>query len=240
MVTGISRGQEEQLASNYALVKDAIDRSCEKIQKDPQEITLVAVSKSVGPEIIAHACDLGIRVFGENRPQVLKQKAEWIDAHRPDLVSKIDWHMIGHLQRNKAKQTLEFSSLIHSVDSHRLAVKLSEIGVDKGVEAAVLAQVKISEDESKFGVDLHTASSFVKEITELPGIRVMGLMGMASFVNDEKIIRKEFSRLKRLYDQSRYLFDGSGFLSMGMSSDYEWAIEEGATHVRVGSSLFRL
>lgn len=239
MLTGISREQEGQLASNYRLINEAIERACSKSGRNPDEITLVAVSKSVGPEVIAHACDLGIKVFGENRPQVLRQKAAWFASNRPDLVDIIEWHMIGHLQRNKAKLVLDNAALIHSVDSQRLAEKLNEISLERGVRSPILAQIKLSSEESKFGVQADSAEEFVRGLAALPGLNLSGLMGMASFIPDEMLIRKEFSRLKRIHAELNSYWSGSGILSMGMSSDFEWAIEEGATHVRVGSSLFR-
>jgi len=239
MTAEISREQQDRLTSNYRLVKDSIERACEKSQRDPSEITLVAVSKTVDADVIAFACDLGIEVFGENRPQTLQQKAEWILENRPDLEHKLSWHMIGHIQRNKARQTSKYAALLHSVDSERLADKLSEIGQASEVKIPVLAQIKLSGEETKFGVQTNSAADFARNLSKLPGIEVLGLMGMASFTSDEKIVRGEFSTLKRLFDELNDLWTAKGILSMGMSSDFEWAIEEGATHVRVGSSLFR-
>jgi len=199
----------------------------------PPEVVLVAVSKTKSEREIAEAYATGQRVFGENKVQELVRKWE-------SLPKDIQWHMIGHLQRNKVKYIAGFVSLIHGVDSLRLLREIDKRGAQQGRVIPCLLQVHIAQETTKFGFDkaeLEEAMDIVDK-GELPHVQVQGLMGMATFTEDATQIRGEFQYLKSLYDtfhRGREAFDT---LSMGMSGDYLIAIEQGSTMVRLGSSIF--
>ena len=199
----------------------------------PPEVVLVAVSKTKSEREIAEAYATGQRVFGENKVQELVRKWE-------SLPKDIQWHMIGHLQRNKVKYIAGFVSLIHGVDSLRLLREIDKRGAQQGRVIPCLLQVHIAQETTKFGFDkaeLEEAMDIVDK-GELPYVQVQGLMGMATFTDDATQIRGEFQYLKSLYDtfhRGREAFDT---LSMGMSGDYLIAIEQGSTMVRLGSSIF--
>jgi pyridoxal phosphate enzyme (YggS family) len=203
----------------------------------PENVTLVAVSKTKPIQAIQSLYEAGQRVFGENRVQELVEKH---DA----LPKDIHWHLIGHLQRNKVKYIAPFVEVIHSIDSERLLDEVNIQAKKNNRKIKVLLQFYIASEETKFGFDW-------KEIEELfsrrspeifDSIEFYGVMGMASFSDDESLVRKEFRNLKSIFDQlqSTYFKSNSNFkeISMGMSGDYQMAIEEGSTMVRVGSSLF--
>lgn len=203
----------------------------------PENVTLVAVSKTKPIQAIQSLYEAGQRVFGENRVQELVEKH---DA----LPKDIHWHLIGHLQRNKVKYIAPFVEVIHSIDSERLLDEVNIQAKKNNRKIKVLLQFYIASEETKFGFDW-------KEIEELfsrrspeifDSIEFYGVMGMASFSDDESLVRKEFRNLKSIFDQlqSTYFKSNSNFkeISMGMSGDYRMAVEEGSTMVRVGSSLF--
>lgn len=197
-----------------------------------QNVTLVAVSKTKPVEEILELYNLGQRDFGENYVQELVAKQE-------QLPKDICWHFIGHLQSNKVKLIAPFVSLIQSVDSKKLLKEINKQAEKNSRKIGCLLQVHIAKEETKFGLDENELS----EILELPGYKnicVNGLMGMASFTDDEKIVRKEFQFLKSLFDKYRHLQTTNGIqtLSMGMSSDYKLAIGEGSNMIRIGSLLF--
>ncbi len=232
--------QEElrRLKARIQGVNERIHSALMKSGRNGDDITVVAVSKSVDAAVIAKAADLGLRHFGENRPQVLAQKHRWMKENRPDLLADIHWHMIGHLQRNKAKICVDHCSLIHSLDSVRLAEKLDQLAASRGKVVAVLAQIKISDDETKQGVESSRAIGFVEELSRFNNLQLKGLMGMASYSSDQNLIRREFAELKLVSEGVAKSFVGDNILSMGMSADYDIAIEEGASHVRVGNAIF--
>lgn len=202
------------------------------LQQLPAGVQLVAVSKTHPAEAVQEVYDLGQRVFGENKVQELMEKY-------PLLPKDIQWHLIGHLQTNKVKYIASFIDTIQSVDSEKL---LSEIDKESGKhnrKIKVLLQVKIAEEESKFGLDIPEARNLFEKYLngDFPNVEVTGLMGMATFTDDEQQIRREFSILKALFDefsQSKTLET----LSMGMSDDFPAAIECGANSIRVGSAIF--
>jgi pyridoxal phosphate enzyme (YggS family) len=200
----------------------------------PMHVTLVAVSKTKPIEDILEAYEAGQRVFGENRPQELRTKAE-------ALPIDIQWHMIGHLQSNKVKYLIEHTSLIHSIDSISLLEEVNKRAARIPRIMDVLLQIHIAKEEQKFGFDSEELRSILASgvLDRLEHIRVRGLMGMATFTDDEAVIRGEFKGLKSLFEEVKGL-QGDDFdtLSMGMSGDYELAIEEGSTMVRIGSSIF--
>ena len=211
-------------------IHDAKQRSCYK-----QEVSLIAVSKTKPVEMLQEAYAHGIRDFGENKVQELVQKYE-------ELPKDIRWHMIGHLQRNKVKYIVDKVYLIHSVDSLRLAEEISKEAQKKGLKVNILIEVNIAGEESKFGVSCADACmELVMQISKLPNIFIKGLMTVPPFTENAEENRVYFAKLRQLaVDITRKNIDNVSIdiLSMGMSGDYEVAIEEGATYVRVGTDIF--
>ncbi len=200
--------------------------ACERAGRSPDEVTLVAVTKTVEVVAIEAAFNAGIRNFGENRVQEAKPKIEQLEALRPHLT----WHMVGHLQTNKAKTALDIFDIIHSVDSLRLAEALSRRSQKK---LPVLIEVNVSAEATKSGFPLPEVDEAVRQIGRLPNIEIEGLMTMAPWVSDAEEVRPVFRQLRQLRDAL-----GLRHLSMGMTDDFEVAIEEGATLVRIGRAIF--
>ncbi|MFC5411624.1 YggS family pyridoxal phosphate-dependent enzyme [Larkinella bovis] len=202
----------------------------------PDRTKLIAVTKTKPVALLQEAYDAGCRRFGENKVQEMVEK-------QPQLPSDIEWHLIGHLQTNKVKYIAPFVGLIHSVDSLKLLQEINKQASRHQRVIDCLLQIHIAEEETKFGFDETQAHSLLNspELESLTSVRVVGLMGMATNTDDETQIRQEFRRLKQLYDQLSGLQRPNvrfRELSMGMSSDYLIAIEEGSTMVRVGSAIF--
>lgn len=197
----------------------------------PAHVTLVAVSKTKPNSDIMEAYEAGHRDFGENKVQELVAKQE-------DLPDDIRWHMIGHLQRNKVKYLVDFVHLIHGVDSMRLLKEINKRAGKAGKRVDCLLQIHIAEESSKFGLDEEELQEIVESIDTFEHVRVRGLMGMATFTDDNVQVLREFRYLRRLYDDLKYKLPKIDTLSMGMSGDYELALEEGSTMVRIGSSIF--
>ncbi len=221
------------IKENLEKVKSQIEEA-EKNSKYGQKVTLVAVSKTHPAEDIQEAYDAGIRDFGENKVQELMTK---IDV----LPRDIRWHLIGHLQRNKVKQIIGKTYLIHSVDSLRLAEEIDKESKKAGVITDILVEVNIAGEESKFGTDKTEAMELVKEISKLKNIKVKGLMTIAPQTDEPEEVRGYFANLRHLSIdiESRNIDNISmDFLSMGMSGDFIVAINEGANIVRVGTSIF--
>jgi pyridoxal phosphate enzyme (YggS family) len=198
------------------------------------EVTLVAVTKTHPAEVVRAAIAAGIADVGENRVQEMDEKVAEVGR------DAVRWHLIGHLQRNKAGRAVALADLVHSLDSVRLAEALSAEAVKAGVIVPALVQVNTSGEESKFGLAPDQAVDAVGRMAELPGLRLEGMMTMAPFTDDRDVIRRTFSGARRLRDQAQRqvpAFTGR-HLSMGMSNDFEAAVEEGSTLVRVGSTLF--
>lgn len=204
----------------------------EVLQQLPSHIQLVAVSKTHPVEKIQQVYDFGQRVFGENKVQELVEKA-------PLLPNDIQWHLIGHLQRNKVKYIAEFVDTVQSVDSEKLLDEINRQAKKCNRKIKVLLQVKIAEEDTKFGLEVYeTKELFLKWLQgNFPNVEITGLMGMATFTDNEAQIRREFSFLKRLFDQLS-LQHRLQTLSMGMSGDFPIAIDCGANSVRVGSAIF--
>lgn len=222
------------IKDNLALVEVKIADACKRAGRDRSEVTLIAVSKTKPISMIDEVLEEGILDFGENKVQELCDKYE-------QLPNTLKWHMIGHLQRNKVKYIVDKACLIHSVDSLRLAKEISQEAVKKKVTVSILIEVNIAQEESKFGICIEEALSLVEEISKLPNILVKGLMTIAPFVEDSEENRHIFHKLKQLsVDIKTKNIDNVSMnvLSMGMTGDYEVAIEEGATHVRVGTGIF--
>ena len=199
----------------------------------PDHITLVAVSKTKSNEDILEAYESEQRVFGENKIQEMAQKWE-------SLPKDIQWHMIGHVQRNKVKYMAEFVSLIHGVDSLKLLMEINKQAKKHNRKISCLLQMHIAEEDSKFGLDMSELDAILKseEFRQLENIKLVGLMGMATFTSDKTQIRKEFKHLKYIFDDLKNVLPEVSILSMGMSDDYTIAIEEGSNMVRIGSSIF--
>ncbi|MEQ5792783.1 YggS family pyridoxal phosphate-dependent enzyme [Muricauda sp. NFXS6] len=199
----------------------------------PDEVTLVAVSKTKPNEDILEAYEAGQRVFGENKVQEMVQKWE-------DLPKDIEWHMIGHLQRNKVKYMAEFVSLIHGVDSPRLLKEINKQAKKHDRVIPCLLQIHIAEEDTKFGLDKAELEELIESDTfkAMENIKIVGLMGMATFTDDMDQVRREFAQLKSMFDALKAKLSDITILSMGMSGDYSIAIDEGSTMVRIGSSIF--
>lgn len=211
----------------------SIPENFQKIQSQiPENVQLVTVSKTHPVSSIQEVYDLGQRVFGENKVQELVEK-------QPLLPNDIQWHLIGHLQTNKVKYIAEFVDTIQSVDSEKLLVEIDKQAEKHQRKIKVLLQVKIAEEETKFGLELSEAKElFFKFLQgEFPNVEITGLMGMATFTDDQQQVRKEFMYLKQLFDKLS-LQKPLETLSMGMSDDFPLAIECGANSVRIGSAIF--
>jgi len=214
------------IAANIKEVRRRIARACERSHRSPDEITLVAVTKGFEASIIRTAFGCGIRDFGENRVQEAEGKISQLADLKPDVI----WHMVGHLQSNKAKTAVEIFDIIHSIDSIKLAEVLSR-RVEKPLP--VLLEVNVSGEATKGGFSVEEIAVAVGEIRRLPCLGVMGLMTIAPFVADPEEVRPVFRKLRELRD---YL--GLEHLSMGMTDDFEVAVEEGATMLRIGRAIF--
>lgn len=222
------------LYENLNEVIKRIHDSAVRANRNPAEITLIAVSKTKPAEMISEVYNCGVREFGENKVQEILSKSQI-------LPEDINWHMIGHLQRNKVKAVLSKTVLIHSVDSLRLAKAISEEAVKQNITASVLLEVNVAGEESKYGFTLEETENALYEISNMPNILVRGLMTSAPFVDNPEDNRQYFRQLKQLcVDLKAKNIDNTSmdFLSMGMTNDFETAIEEGATHVRVGTAIF--
>ncbi|MDD6381597.1 MAG: YggS family pyridoxal phosphate-dependent enzyme [Lachnospiraceae bacterium] len=222
------------VTENLKNVEEKIQAACDRAGRDRSEVTLIAVSKTKPVDMLMEAYNDGIRIFGENKVQELTGK---IDAMPQD----VEWHMIGHLQRNKVKYIAGKVALIHSVDSFRLAEEINIQAKKHGVIIPILVEVNVADEESKFGVELADACQLVKECASLDGITVKGLMTIAPFVENPEDNRDVFKALKdKSVDIAAKKYDNVSMdvLSMGMTNDYEVAIEEGATMVRVGTGIF--
>lgn len=222
------------LQDQYKKVEERIAAACARAGRSRSEVTLIAVSKTKPVELLREAYDAGARCFGENKVQEICEKCEKLPAD-------IKWHMIGHLQRNKVRQVIDKVALIHSVDSYRLAQEISVQAQKKGLTMPILLEVNISEEESKFGIASEDAIQLAEEIAALPNLRIQGLMTVAPYVEDPEKNRTYFRQIRQLsVDIKNKNIDNvcMEILSMGMTGDYEVAIEEGATMVRVGTGIF--
>lgn len=222
------------LKENLYQVQENMKEACRRSGRAESDVTLIAVSKTKPLPMLEEVYSLGIRDFGENKVQELVDKAE-------QLPDDIRWHMIGQLQRNKVKYIVDKVYMIHSVDSLRLAEEISKEAVKRGIIVNILIEVNVAGEESKFGVTPEDTPGLVQEISHLPGILVRGLMTIAPFVENAEDNRIFFSALKKLYvDITNKNIDNvrMDYLSMGMTGDYEVAIEEGASFVRVGTGIF--
>lgn len=222
------------ITENLEKVKKRIEQACERSGRNPEDVTLVAVSKTKPEEDIMELYRAGQRDFGENYIQELREKHD----HLP---KDIRWHMIGHLQRNKVKYIAEYVTLIHSVDSIELAKTIEKEAVKHNRTIPVLIEVNVAQEESKFGVSLEDAPKLVEEIAALPHVEVRGFMTSAPYVEDPEEDRPVFRSLHQLsvdMKSKNHNNDNVDVLSMGMTNDFEVAVEEGSTMVRVGTAIF--
>ena len=222
------------LKENYEEVQKKITEACKRAGRNREEVTLIAVSKTKPVEMLSEIYDLGERNFGENKVQELTEKYDQLPAD-------IKWHMIGHLQRNKVKYIVNKVSLIHSVDSYRLAEEINIQAKKHQVTVPILIEVNVAGEDTKFGVRPEETLQLVEEIASLENVRIQGLMTIAPFVEDPEENRVHFRRLKQLsvdIDSKNIDNVHMEILSMGMTNDYMVAIEEGATMVRVGTGIF--
>ena len=222
------------IRDNLQNVEENIKSACDKSGRGREAVKLIAVSKTKPVEMLQEAYDYGCRDFGENKVQELMDKYD-------QLPGDIRWHMIGHLQRNKVKYIVDKVFLIHSVDSLRLAEEISKEAVKKNVTVSILVEVNVAGEETKFGTTAKEAISLVEEIAKLPNIVIKGLMTIAPYVENSEENRLYFAKLKQIYVDIIHKNIDNVFmeeLSMGMTGDYEVAIEEGATYIRVGTGIF--
>lgn len=229
-----SKGVEQMIRENLAEVEKNIQAACERVGRPREEVTLIAVSKTKPVEDVREAMSTGMRNFGENKVQEIMDKFEAIKE-------PVNWHMIGHLQRNKVKYIVDKVCLIHSVDSERLALQIDEEAKKKNVICPILIEVNVAGEDTKYGVSVEETEELVRKIATLSNIKVKGLMTIAPFVENPEDNRIHFQALKKLLvDIKRKNIDNVDMdvLSMGMTGDYQVAIEEGATMVRVGTGIF--
>ena len=222
------------IRENLEKVQNNISIACTKANRSANDVTLIAVSKTKPVELLQEAYDAGVRDFGENKVQEIMDKYD-------KLPSDIRWHMIGHLQRNKVKYIIDKVVLIHSVDSLRLSEEISKQAQKHNLTMPILIELNIGAEDTKFGSSLEEAIALVKEISLLPNIQIKGLMTVAPFVDDAEENRHYFNAMKHLsVDIMKENIDNvcMDILSMGMTGDYEVAVEEGATMVRVGTGIF--
>lgn len=222
------------LKENLHDVEDKVEQACIRAGRDRSEVTLIAVSKTKPLSMIEEIIEEGVKDFGENKVQELVDKYEAIETN-------LNWHLIGHLQRNKVKYIVDKVCLIHSVDSLRLAKQIDEEAAKKNVTVPILIEVNIAEEESKFGVKKEETLELIEEIAKLVHVKVKGLMTIAPYVKNPEDNREHFRNLRKLcVDIKSKNIDNVDMeiLSMGMTNDYEVAIEEGATMVRVGTGIF--
>ena len=227
-------------------IEERIQAACDRAGRDRSEVTLIAVSKTKPITILQEAYSLGMRHFGENKVQELSEKYK---VFRDGLHEDMNWHLIGHLQRNKVKQVIDKAVLIHSVDSLRLGLAIEEAAAKQNIICDILVEVNIAQEDTKYGVTAEEIDTLIKELLKLPHIRVRGLMTIAPYVEDPEKNRKYFKKLRELFIDidtkviDNYLkgnvdHDYFNILSMGMTGDFEVAIEEGATMVRIGTGIF--
>jgi pyridoxal phosphate enzyme (YggS family) len=224
------------IAARIAAVRERIAQAAARAGRGAQEVTLVAVSKTQGPAAVREAFAAGVRVFGENRVQEAEAKA----AGLLDLRAQgLAWHLVGHLQENKARKAVPLFDLVHSVDGVDLGHKLARLSAQGGRTTQGLVQVDLAGEETKFGIPEKDLFAALERLQALPGLRLVGLMVLPPFFDEPERTRPYFRRLRALRDEAnaRGLL-AEGRLSMGMSHDFEVAIEEGATLVRVGTAIF--
>ena len=224
----------EIIKNNLEIINEKIKKAALKVNRNPQEIKLVAVTKTATIEQVKEAISVGVKIIGENKVQEAKEKYQILTAD-------IEWHLVGHLQTNKVKYAIEIFDFIHSVDSIKLAKEIDRRSLQFGMITNVLVEVNVSGEETKYGIKPEEVEPFLKEISEFSRIRVRGLMTIAPIVEDKEEVRPYFRKLRELFEKIKIKniknikMDN---LSMGMTEDFEVAIEEGANMVRIGRGIF--
>ncbi len=224
----------EYLDEQISVVNNDIATVCEKIGKSKESITLLGVTKTYEADVINASIDYGIQNIAENKVQEIIRK---FDAVKPG----VKWHLIGHLQTNKVKYIIDKVDLIHSVDSFKLAQEISNRAEKIGKVQDVLIQVNVADETQKFGISPDELAPLLEQIQQLTHVRVCGLMNIAPFVDDPELLRSDFKVMKKLYDgleDYNYNNVKSIYLSMGMSGDYEVALEEGSNMLRIGTKIY--
>lgn len=219
-------------AENLKIIGAKIEAACGRAGRDPSSVRLLPISKTVPAHLLRLAYDAGITTFGENKIQEAQEKHEALG----DL--PVSFAIVGHLQTNKARHLARFASEFHALDSHRLAKELNRRLEGEGRDLDVYVQVNTSGEETKFGLAPEDALEFIAGLGDYPRLKLRGLMTLAIFSDERELVRACFQRLRGLRDEALKINPGAGGLSMGMSGDFELAIEEGATVVRVGTSIF--
>ncbi len=231
-----ARELEAAVRARVEAVAARVRRACERSGRDPTTVRVVAVTKGFGPEVAAAAVRAGLRHLGENRVQEARQK---VPAVAQQVGPEVTWHLVGHLQRNKARWAVQLFRWVHSVDSGELAVELSRRAAAAGQRVDVLVEVNVAGEATKHGVPPHRARDLVEQVAGLEGLRLQGLMTVAPQCQDPEEVRWVFRALRELRDRIRgELGLALPELSMGMTDDFEVAVEEGATLVRLGRALF--
>ena len=224
----------EAIKNNLEIIKEKIKKAALKANRSPEEIKLVAVTKTATIEQIKEAISVGIKIIGENKVQEAKEKYHILSADT-------EWHLVGHLQTNKVKYAIEIFDCIQSVDSIKLAKEIDRRSLQFGMITNVLVEVNVSGEETKYGIKPEEVEPFLKEISVFSRIRVRGLMTIAPIVEDEEEVRPYFRKLRELSKELKKKNIKNirmDYLSMGMTEDFEVAIEEGANMVRIGRGIF--
>ncbi len=224
----------EKIKNNLEIINEKIKKAAFKVNRNPQEIKLVAVTKTTTIEQIKEAISAGVKIIGENKVQEAKEKYQI-------LTTDIEWHLVGHLQTNKVKYAIEIFDLIHSVDSIKLAKEIDRRSLQFGMMTNVLIEVNVSGEETKYGIKPEEVEPFLKEISEFSRIKIRGLMTIAPIVEDKEEVRPYFRKLRELFEKIKIKNIKNirmNYLSMGMTEDFEVAIEEGANMVRIGRGIF--
>ncbi len=224
----------ETIKNNLEIINEKIKKAALKVNRNPKGIKLVAVTKTATIEQIKEAISAGVKIIGENKVLEAKEKYQILTAN-------IEWHLVGHLQTNKVKYAIEIFDLIHSVDSIRLAKEIDRRSLQFGMITNVLVEVNVSGEETKYGIKPEEAEPFLKEISEFSRIRVRGLMTIAPITEDKEEVRPYFRKLRKLSKEIKRKNIRNvkmDYLSMGMTEDFEVAIEEGANMVRIGRGIF--
>jgi PLP dependent protein len=245
---------KKKITENLRRIKDEIGEACARVQRDPSQVRLVAVTKTVEVDTIRMLLEMGQRDIGESRVQELVQRHAMIEesiSRRQEmseeteepLLPRPNWHMVGHLQRNKVKQILEIVDYFHSVDSLRLAEEINTCAAKLGLsqKVKIFLQVNTSQEKQKHGLAVGAVGALAEQIMTLPNLEVVGLMTMAPWTDDQELCRFCFGRLREVFEELRgERVCGEDFrqLSMGMSQDYVTAVEEGATMLRIGTAIF--
>lgn len=223
------------IRENIDGVLKRIDSTCKKTGRNPKDITVIAVSKTVDSERAKEAVEAGIMNLGENRVQELVKKHEELDG------INVKWHMIGHLQKNKVKYIIDKTVLIHSVESLELAEEINKRAIKNDLTANVLIELNIGEEDSKFGINEESVYDFVTNINKFENLRVLGLMTVAPFCENPEDVRWVFKKMKNIFDKVSTMDLKNvqmKYLSMGMTNDFEIAIEEGSNIIRIGTAIF--